>query len=139
MAVFYDVSQLTTGDLEYEINQLTISLKARKELIALGIIDDTVQGNRKYFMTDKIGELTRQRDSLLAACETVWSELKNKLASIEVHPGFPFEDDSPCTVYFLDRIVHCDTMTEGIAKCDELMAEEFPEAHAAITGATVQP
>jgi len=76
---------------------------------------------------------------LLAACEILWFELKNKLASIDVHPGFPFDDASPCTVYFLDRIVHCGTMTEGIAKCEELMAEEFPDVYAAIAAAKGPP
>ena len=76
---------------------------------------------------------------LLAACETLWAELKNKLASIDIHPGFPFAEDSPCTVYFLDRIVQCSTMTEGIAKCDELMAEEFPDVFAAIAAAKGSP
>ena len=76
---------------------------------------------------------------LLAACEVLWSELKGKVASIDVHPGFPFDDASPCTVYFLDRIVHCGTMTEGIAKCEELMAEEFPDVYAAIAAAKGPP
>ena len=76
---------------------------------------------------------------LLAACETLWSELKNKLASIDVHPGFRFAEDSPCIVYFLDRIVQCSTMTEGIAKCDGLMAEEFPDVYAAIAAAKGSP
>ncbi len=76
---------------------------------------------------------------LLAACEVLWSELKNQMAKIDIHPGFPFAEDSPCTVYFLDRIVQCNTMTEGLATCAALMAEEFPDVYAAIAAAKGSP
>lgn len=73
MSVFYDTSQLTTGDLEYEIRQLSIALAAKRELIALGLIDDTVSGNKKY-LTDKVKQLTNQRDSFLTILQR-WDAL----------------------------------------------------------------
>ncbi len=108
------------------------------DLARLGGWDDDVvyvAGTAYHAPMSEMMNETKHTPDLLAACETLWSELKNKLASIDVHTGFPFEDDSPCTVYFLDRIVNCATMTEGIAKCDELMAEEFPDVYAAIAAA----
>lgn len=93
---------------------------------------DAARGNTPK---DKQGVWLR----LLDACVKLWDELKNELGSIEVHPGFPFDDSSPCTVYFLGRISVCNTLTEGIARCEQLMIEEYPDIHAAIAAASNQP
>ncbi len=70
--------------------------------------------------------------ALLAACETLWSELKNKLVGISLKSGL----EGPCTLHFLDKAIYCASVDEAIAKSDELMVEEFPDVFAAIAAAT---
>lgn len=127
MAVFYDVSQLTTGDLEYEIRQLTIALAARRELIALGTIDDTVSGNRKYFMTDKVGELTRQRDSLLSACEAI---VKKDKFGVPAYAHSTLDDDGDYTCPFCHALLFSSGIIHETSDCPIALAE------AAIAAAT---
>lgn len=77
-------------------------------------------------------ELKAERNSLLSASETLWSELRGQLARISLVAGI----GGPCVLRFLDKGgIVCANTDEAIAKADEFMAEEFSDVYAAIAAA----
>lgn len=119
----------TPGPWQVDVYETKNAANPRQ--VTVGATGMTIRVSGLIQHQDANARLIAAAPELLASCEVLWSELKNKLAGISLKTGL----DGPCILHFLDKTIYCASVNEAITKSDELMAEEFPDVYAAIAAA----